>query len=53
MDLSQIKPGLKIKTIKKLESTAGMLISDSYLKNRVANKPGVIKNWVPGHGGDV
>jgi len=45
--------GTRVVTHERLESTGGMLIKRQHLDARRANQPGVIKGWVPGHGGDV
>jgi hypothetical protein len=53
MNLNDVKPGLEIKTIFNLESTAGILVKPEYLQARKPDAEGTIKGWVGGHGGDV
>jgi hypothetical protein len=53
MNLNSVKPGLSVKTSFNLGSTRGMLIAQKHLDARKPNAEGVIKGWVPGHGGDV
>ena len=52
MDLQKVEVGLRIKTIK-LHSTKGMMIKSHHLEVRKAGVEGVVKGYVPGHGGDV
>ena len=53
MKLEDVKPGIKIKTNKNLNSTKGMLIKQPFLDQRESNKEGMVYTYVPGHGGDV
>lgn len=52
MDCNAIQPGLRVK-VKKLEGTKGFLINSKHLAVRRKGVRGTVKNWVPGHGGDV
>ena len=52
MDVNKIKSGMKVKVVS-LGSTMGMLIHEKHLSIREVGKEGIVKNWVPGHGGDV
>lgn len=53
MNLNDVKPGLEIKTVFNLESTAGYMVKPEYLQARRTDAEGTVKNWIPGHGGDV
>jgi len=44
--------GEKVKVVK-LDSVSGFLISPKHLRIRKKGKIGIIRGWVPGHGGDV
>ncbi len=52
MDLNEVKSGLRVKTTE-LGKTTGMMIAAEHLTVRATGVVGVVKNWVPGHGGDV
>lgn len=52
MDLNDVKPGLSVK-VTALGSTGGMIIAAKHLICRRVGVKGTVKNWVPGHGGDV
>ena len=49
---SDVKPGLRVKTIK-LGNITGMFIVPKHLDVRREGVVGTIKDYVPGHGGDV
>lgn len=51
-DCSEVKPGLRVK-ITELGETTGMMIVPKHLNVRAVGIIGIVKNWVPGHGGDV
>lgn len=55
MDEPQVAlaPGTAIITHKTLDSIAGLLVAHSYLSARKGSTRGVIKGFVPGHGGDI
>lgn len=53
MNLSEIKPGLKVKTNQTLGETTGMLIKQKHLDARRPDAKGVVRRYVPSHGGDV
>lgn len=53
MQLDNIKAGINIVTNDSLESTRGMLVAERHLAARRPGIQGVIKCYVPGHGGDV
>ncbi len=52
MNLSDVKDGMKVKTTK-LEDITGMTIGAQHLECRKAGRTGVLRGFVPGHGGDV
>ena len=52
MNCDDVRPGIRVKTTK-LESTDGMMIHSSHLTVRQEGIVGTVKNYVPGHGGDV
>lgn len=52
MDCNAVQSGLRVKTTK-LEGTEGMLIVPKHLVVRREGVIGTVKNWVPGHGGEV
>ena len=45
--------GQSVKTVGVLHATTGMLIAPKHLVVRAPDAEGVIKGFVPGHGGDV
>lgn len=53
MDASEVRLGLRVKTVEELGTTKGMLINIRHLEARESNKFGVVGGYVPGHGGDV
>jgi hypothetical protein len=52
MDCNAVKAGLRVKTIR-LEGIEGMLINPRHLTVRREGVTGTVKEWAPGHGGDV
>jgi hypothetical protein len=52
MDVNAVQPGIRVR-ITTLETTKGMMIAPKHLSVRQAGLTGVVKTWVPGHGGDV
>lgn len=52
MDMNKVKPGLYVK-ITKLNDTKGMMIAPKHLDARKKGARGIIREFVPGHGGDV
>jgi len=53
MKPEDIKPALKVVTAPGLNSVKGMLVPESYLKQRKTNQVARVYGPVPGHGGDV
>lgn len=53
MDVNQVKNGLKVLTNEELGETTGMLVAPRFLEARVPSTEGVVRQIVPGHGGDV
>jgi hypothetical protein len=53
MNPNDVRPGLEIKTVFNLESTAGILVKPEYLEARRPDTEGTVKKYIPGHGGDV
>lgn len=47
-----IQTGDRVRVVK-LDSTTGMLIADRHLQARRVGATGIVRNYVPGHGGDV
>ena len=39
--------------VKRIEETTGYMVHQKHLKAREISSIGVVKSWVPGHGGDV
>ena len=52
MDVNEIKPGLMVKVVCD-DGTQGMIINPDILACRKVGKQGIVKSYVPGHGGDV
>jgi hypothetical protein len=52
MDCNSVRVGLRVKT-GPLGDTKGMLIHEMHLKVRKADQTGIVRSFVPGHGGDV
>lgn len=52
MDANDVKPGLRVKTVK-LQSADGMMIKPHHLSVRKEGVTGTVERYVPGHGGDV
>ena len=52
MDINKIKIGLMIKIVRD-NGTRGMLIKSEILSRRGVSKQGIVRGYVPGHGGDV
>lgn len=52
MDVNEIREGLKVKVVSDY-GTRGMTIKPEILARRSVGKTGVVKDYVPGHGGDV
>lgn len=53
MNADLVTPGLKIRTNHKLGSTQGYCVVPKHLEARKPSIEGVIRQYVPGHGGDV
>lgn len=53
MNCNDVKQGMRIKTNAELGETAGMMVGKTYIHARKASTPGIVKGFVPGHGGDV
>ena len=47
-----IQPGMKVKIVSD-DGTEGMFVNPQYIQNRKIGMTGIVKGWVPGHGGDV
>ncbi len=52
MNDSDVKTGMRV-VVTKDHGTIGMLIMDRHLSVRRIGAIGTVRNWVPGHGGDV
>lgn len=52
MNDSDVKPGLKVITKRAPDGERGLLVTERHLFAR-RDAPGVVKGYVPGHGGDV
>jgi len=52
MDVNEIQSGLMVKVVCD-DGTQGMMIKPEILARRKIGKQGVVKSYVPGHGGDV
>lgn len=53
MDIGMIKPGQAVKTNAELGKTRGFNVKPERIAARRKNANGTVKNFVPGHGGDV
>lgn len=52
MDCNAVNPGMTVRVVR-LEGTEGMLIHNRHLACRKVGVVGIVKGYVPGHGGDV
>jgi len=51
--MNNFKQGLRVKTRPRLLATTGFIIHEKHINARKPNKFGSVRQWVPGHGGDV
>lgn len=52
MDCNAVREGMRVRTTK-LGDTLGMMINAKHILVRRAGVIGVVRSYVPGHGGDV
>ena len=51
--MDNFEKGLRVKTRPSLLRTTGFIIHQKHIDARKPKKIGIVKRWVPGHGGDV
>ena len=53
MNCQEIREQMRVRTVKVLGGTIGMLIKEPHLDARKPNTEGIVLGYVAGHGGDV
>ena len=52
-ETAEIGVGTRVRTADKLDDARGMMVAPKYIECRRCGITGVVKGYVPGHGGDV